>query len=124
MSSVRRFTDLMIEIAVAVTLVTLYVVYLFQRRPGTPLPWELISVVVNTLIVFGFLVSWFRKCWRSYLFWIIVVVLFLIHLLVLSSFMRSRSLPTGVYALLINPIELLIFGKILKKLSPLSPTRS
>lgn len=108
----------MIEVVVATALITLYVIYLFHRPSGASLPWRLISLVCNTLIVFGFLVAWFRRSWRDYRFWIAIGVLLLSHMLLLGFFTRSRSLPTAFYALVINPIELLVFAKILKRVLP------
>ncbi len=124
MRSARRIGDLFIEIVAAVVLVTLYVVYLFHRPAGASLPWGWITLVINTLIVFGFLVAWFRRSWRNYLFWATVVLLLLCHLLVLSFFAGPHFLPTGFYAFLINPIELLVFAKILKRIPQDPPTRT
>lgn len=113
----KRTRDLLLETVVAVVLVSAYVAYVLQRpTDAPPPPWGLISLIANTLVVFGFLLTWFRGSWRNYVFWVAVAALFLAHILTLLFLIRSHVLPTGVYALVINPVELLIFGKILKRI--------
>src|ERR1700737_3300277 len=115
MRSAKRIRDLSIETAIAVILVTIFVLYVFHLPKDATLPWGWIKLVVNTTIVFGFLVAWFQKFRRNYAFWIAITILLLFHLLVLGFFARpNQALPAGYYALLINPIELVIFTIILK----------
>ncbi|OLE92154.1 MAG: hypothetical protein AUF79_00035 [Crenarchaeota archaeon 13_1_20CM_2_51_8] len=114
----KRMRDLLIETVVAVALVTVLVIYLFHLpKASSSLPWGWIKLIVNTIVVFGFLVAWFRHSWRNYVFWIAVALLLLCHLLLLGFLtQRIHSWPLAYYALLINPIELVIFTKILKRI--------
>ncbi len=113
----RRIRDLLVEILIAAVLVTSFLIYLFQHPKGVSLPWEWIKLVVNTTIVFGFLIAWFRESWRNYVFWVTVAILLLCHVFLLSFFVRPNYvLPGGYYALLINPIELVVFAKILRRI--------
>src|SRR3989449_11314920 len=107
----KRMRDLLIETVVAVALVTVLVIYLFHLpKASSSLPWGWIKLIVNTIVVFGFLVAWFRHSWRNYVFWIAVALLLLGFLT-----QRIHSWPLAYYALL-NPIELVIFMKILKRI--------
>jgi hypothetical protein len=80
------------------------------------LNWGFIALAVNTLVVFGFLISWFRQGWKRLVFWAALVVLLLGHtaayIFVLS---RIREFPIAYYVLL-NSMELALFTTILSKL--------
>ena len=120
MSFREKARDLAIETLIAVVLVTAYVIYLFKvprdRRPDS---WT-IALAVNTAIVFGFLLSWFRRKWKIAQFWIALGLLLFCHLAVFIFLLRRAGhIPLATY-LLTNTIELAIFSRILWKLPDLS----
>jgi len=122
----KRIRDLLIETVFAVALVTVFVICLFHwPNISSSLPREWIKLIVNTIVVFGFLISWFRHSWRNYVFWIAVALLLLCHLLLLGFLtQRIHPWPLAYYALLINPIELVIFTRILKRIPQDFSTRT
>lgn len=105
----------MLEILIGVVLVTAFVVYLFSLPKGTTLNWQRIALVLNTFVVFGFLISWFRRECRRLDFWATMTVLLLLHtaiyLFVLS---RTGGWPLAYYVMA-NPIELALFAPVLRK---------
>ncbi len=111
----KRLKDLLIETVLAVALVTAYVIYLFHRPKGAALPWEWIRLIVNTTVVFGFLIAWFRYSWRKRTFWIALSLLLVCHLLFFSLVARPIISGPLLYFALINPVELVIFTIILKR---------
>jgi|SRR5882672_10601717 len=116
MVNVKRIRDLAIETLIAIVLVSAYVAYLFLRPRESKLDWQLISQAVNTAIVFGFLISWFRHVWKSFVFWLVVAVFLLGHLAAYRFLVGHAShWPLGYYVLL-NAIELVLFSQILNRL--------
>jgi hypothetical protein len=112
MRYMKRMRDLAIETLIATLLVSAYVAYFFMRpRDDSSADWQRITEVVNTMIVFGFVILWSRHAWRTFLFWTVVTILLVGHV---------QHVPTGYYVLL-NAIELALFSKILNKL-PGKPT--
>jgi hypothetical protein len=115
--TLSRIRDIAIETAVAVALVTAFVVYLFRSHSGGDRNWTPIVQIGNTAIVFGFLVPWFRHAWGRVTFWAALSALLLghaaIYVLVIGPI---RQLPLAYYALL-NVIELVLFTRILAKLT-------
>ena len=85
----EKVRDLGIESLIAAVLVTAYVIYLFDvpkdRRPDS---W-IIALAVNTVVVFGFLVSWFRHRWKNTRFWIVLGLLFLCHAALFTCLLSS-----------------------------------
>jgi hypothetical protein len=117
MSLGKRLRDLAIETLIAVVAVTAYVVYLFERpKNAPPINFVFFSQVVNTGIVFGFVLYWFRKGWKKGLFWVVMACLFAGHL-ALYGFVISRlgHFPGIRYALL-DAIECAVFSRILMRL--------
>lgn len=117
MSLGKRLRDLTSETLIAVVLVTAFVVYLFERPKNTPpINFGFFSAVVNTAIVFGFVLYWFRNGWKKGLFWAVMAFLFAGHL-ALYGFVISRvgSFPGIRYALL-DAIECALFSRILMRL--------
>jgi hypothetical protein len=116
MSFLKRIRELIIETLIAVILVTAFVVYLFmvpkENRPnGIWMP-----LVLNTAIVFGFLISWFRHAWKSAQYWAVLVVLLVCHSAVYISVLhRIGHLPLIIYVAA-NSAELVLFSWILWKL--------
>jgi hypothetical protein len=114
-SSGKRARDLMLEVLIGVVLVTAFVAYLFSLPKGTTLNWQRIALVLNTSVVFGFLISWFRHEWRRVDFWATMTVLLLIHTAVyLFVLSRTEGWPLAYYVMA-NPIELALFAPVLRK---------
>ena len=113
--TMKRVRDIAIETLIAIVLVSAFVAYLFTRPKESNLDWQRIAQVVNTMIVFGFLISWFRQAWRKFLFWTLITMLLLGHLAAYGFLLgRVPHVPFGYYALL-NVIELGLFSQILSK---------
>jgi hypothetical protein len=116
MSSMKRIRDLAIETLIAIILVSAYVAYLFLRPKESRLDCQLISQAVNTAIVFGFVIAWFRHAWKSFLFLAVVAIFLLGHLAAYKLLTgHSQHWPLTYYVLL-NAIELALFSQILNKL--------
>jgi hypothetical protein len=115
MGSMKRIRDLAIETLIAIILVSAYVAYLFLRPKESSLDWQLISQAVNTAIVFGFVIAWFRHAWKSFLFWAVVAIFLLGHAAYKLLAGHSQHWPLAYYVLL-NAIELALFSQILNKL--------
>lgn len=108
--------SLVIEIGVAVILVTAFVAYLFALPKGTTLNWQRIALVLNTLVVFGFLLSWFRDALKLLSFWATLSILLLAHMAAYLFFLgHTEGWPLAYYVVL-NPIELTIFTPIMNKI--------
>jgi hypothetical protein len=112
----RRVKDPSVEVVIAVALVTAFVAYLFLLPKRTKLDFRPIALILNTVTVFGFLISWFRYAWRRFAFWSTFAVLILLYigayLFVLS---RIQDWPLSYYILL-NPIEMVLFALILRRM--------
>ena len=110
----KRVRDIFLEVVIAVALVTGGIIYVASHSRGS-LNWGRIALAGNTVVVFGFLISWFRKEWKRLVFWTALVVLLLSHtaiyVLVLS---RVHDFPLAYYAVL-NSMELVLFTVILRK---------
>jgi hypothetical protein len=111
----KRVRDIFLEIVIAVALVIWGIIYVASHPRGT-LNWGRIAIAGNTLVVFGFLISWFRQEWKRLVFWTALVVLLLghtaIYILVLS---RVHDFPLAYYVVF-NSIEMVLFTGILRKL--------
>ena len=115
MSSGKRARDLLVEILIGIILVTAFVAYLFTLPKGITLNWRHIALALNTLVVFGFLISWFRDVWKCLAFWATITALLLVHTAIyLFVLGRIEGWPLAYYVVL-NPIELAIFAPILRK---------
>ncbi len=123
MSLFKRIRDVAIETLIAVILVTAFVVYLFKFPKESRPNWGLVAFIVNTAIVFGFLVSWFRHLRKNVLYWAVLAVLLLCHIAIyVFAHRRIEQIPL-VFYLLTNSAELAFFSHILQKL-PSFPERS
>jgi hypothetical protein len=115
MKSWRRFWDVLAELFVAVALVTGGIVYV-MNHPKASMNWSLIAFAVNTAVVLGFLVAWFRTDWRESLFWRTLTALVVCHAAVYVLAIRHFSdIPLPYYALLV-PIELSFITPILRNM--------
>jgi hypothetical protein len=112
----KRIKAFVMETLVAVILVTAFVAYLFTLPKGTTLNWQRIALVLNTLVVFGFLLSWFRDALKLLSFWAAFSILLLSHMTAYLFFLgHTEGWPLAYYVML-NPIELAIFTPILRKI--------
>lgn len=115
MSFPKRIRDLAIETLIAVILTTAFVTYLFmvprENRPnGLWMP-----LVLNTAIVFGFLISWFRHAWKNVQFWTVLAVMLICHSAVYIFVLRRiENFPLIIYVVA-NSAELVLFSRILWK---------
>jgi hypothetical protein len=111
----KRVRDIFLEVVIAVALVAGAFIYV-ASHPRDSLNWGFIALAINTVVVFGFLISWFRQGWKRLVFWAALVVLLLGHttayIFVLS---RIHEFPLAYYVLL-NSMELALFTTILSKL--------
>jgi hypothetical protein len=111
----KRVRDIFLEIVIAVALVIWGIIYVASHPRGT-LNWGRIAIAGNTLVVFGFLISWFRQEWKRLVFWTALVVLLLghtaIYILVLSC---VHDFPLAYYVVF-NSMEMVLFTGILRKL--------
>jgi hypothetical protein len=117
MNLLRRTRDLIIETLVAVILVTAFVVYLFivpkENRPNSA--W--VALTINTAIVFGFLISWFRYAWSSPRYWTMLGALLFCHSAIyIFALHRAGQLPLLFYVAS-NSAELVLFSRILWRFS-------
>jgi len=117
MSYLKRAGDLLIETVIGIILVTGYVADLFITLPKGITPnWEYIAFGVNTLVVFGFSISWYRDAWKCSSFWVAILVLLLGHTAVYLSLLHyTEGLPLMFYVVL-NPVELTVFTPFLRKI--------
>ena len=120
----QRARDLTIEVLIAVVLVTAYMIYLF-KFPHRPKPdsW-IIGLSVNTIIVVGFLASWFKHQWKNTQFWIVLGLLLFGHMALFVFLLRRiEHFPLATYVLT-NSIELAVFSRILSKVPSLAEYNS
>jgi hypothetical protein len=113
MSFLKRTRDLVIETLVAVVLVTAFVAYLFMAPKGSRPNWDWVAFAVNTMVVFGFLISWFRHAWKTAQYWVVLGMLLLCH----SAACVFALLPVGhlplIFYVVMNSAELALFSRIL-----------
>jgi hypothetical protein len=110
----NRVSDLFIEIAIAVALVTALVAFRFQH-PSSDLHWNMIALVGNTALVFGYLITWFRDAWPKPLFWAWLLALLSGHLVVYALVLsRLPDFPL-VYYVIANAGELALLAPFLRR---------
>jgi hypothetical protein len=123
MRPLKRATDLLSEILVGIILVIGFVAYLFMLQKGTTLNWQRIALVVNTLMIFGFLISWFKDQWNRLVFWATIAALLLGHVAAYILLLgHINGWPLAFYVVL-NLIELAVFAPILAKIAR-NPSRT
>jgi hypothetical protein len=120
MNVLKRTKDLIIETLVAVVFATVLVVYFFvvpkESRPNSV--WVVLAV--NTAIVFGFLISWFRFAWKSARYWAVLAVLLFCHSAIyIFALRRVGHFPLLSYVVT-DSAELVLFSRILWELSGVS----
>ena len=117
MSTRKRVRDIAIEILIATVLVAAFVAYLLTSPKGTTTDWRPIGVVINTLVVFGFLISWFRGTSKNIRFWAILAILLFGHVVAyIILFRHVQQLPASNYAVF-DILELGLFSFVLSKLA-------
>jgi len=115
MSLSKRVRDLLLEILFGFVLVMAFVAYLFTLPKGTTLNWQRVALVLNTVVIFGFLISWFRDVWKCSVFWATIAALLLAHTaLYLFVLNRIEGWPLAYYVIA-NPVELALFTPVLRK---------
>ncbi|HMK22585.1 MAG TPA: hypothetical protein VK466_09640 [Terriglobales bacterium] len=115
MKTWKRLRDIALEVAIAVALVATGILYV-ATHPRDGINWSRIALAGNTIIVFGFLISWFHEAWRRLLFWAVLMVLLLGHTAAyIFALSRIHEFPLAYYVVL-NSIELAFFTVILKRL--------
>lgn len=118
MGNIGRIRDLLLETLLAAVLVGAFVAFLFAHPKGVIWDWRRITQTLNTIVVFGFLISWFRNLWGSALFWASLAALFVGHIGIYALiFNHAQRLPLAVYGVL-NLIELTFFAALLNRLQP------
>ena|ERR1700682_1093819 len=116
MTLLTRLRDLILNMLVAAILVTAFVVYLFTVPEERRLNGMWIPLVLNTAIVFGFLISWFRYAWRNVRYWTVLALLIIFHVAAyVFALRRVGHLPSIAYVAA-NAAELAVFSQILWKL--------
>jgi hypothetical protein len=116
MSMSKRVREIAIEVLIATVLVSAFVAYLLTAPKGTTVDWRPIAVVINTLVVFGFLISWFRGTSKNVRFWAILAILLFGHVAVYIILYRHvQQLPASNYAVF-DLLELGLFSFVLSKL--------
>ncbi len=114
MSALKRIRDLAIEILIAIALVVGLIAYV-SSHPGTELDWRRIALILNTAVVFGFVISWFRNFWGRLVFWTVLMVLLLIHLAIFSlALRRMEALPT-IYYTFIDAAEWVVIVPLMRR---------
>ena len=112
MSFLKRIRDLAIETLIAVILTTAFVTYLFMVPRENRLNGMWIPLVLNTAIVFGFLISWFRHAWKNAQYWTVLAVLLVCHSAVYIFVLpRIGHFPLIIYVVA-NSAALLLFPQI------------
>ena len=111
----KRLRDLLLEVLVVLVVVIGGIIYV-ALHPKANQHWEMIALAVNTAIVFGFLISWFRDEWKHVVFWATFAALLLAHTTTYLFVLRRIGELPLVYYFLLNPVELAIFAPILRKL--------
>ncbi len=111
----KRVRDIFLEIAIAVALVTWGIIYVASHPRGS-LNWGRIAIAGNTVVVFGFLISWFRQERKRLVFWTALVVLLLGHTAIyILALSRVHDFPSAYYVVF-NSMEMALFTVILRKL--------
>ena len=117
----KRVRDIALETLVGVAAVTALTLYAFNMPKGKSLDFRPIALIANTVLVFGFLISWFRYSLKNSLFWIVLAILLLGHLAAYFFILnRIQNLPYVAYGM-IRAIELGLFTTILNKIPSKGP---
>lgn len=109
----KRLRDLFIETAIAIALVVSLLVFTFEH-PRTPINWNGVALLVNTAIVFGYLIAWFRYAWRRSRFWMWLGALLVGHLVICIFVLSHLGQVPSVFYALASVGELAILGPFLR----------
>lgn len=101
----KRIRDLALEIVIAVAFVCAVITCAVMRPNDniaeTHTHFHEFALVVNTLLVFGILIKWFRDAWRRRVFWVALAAMMLLHVVAcLLMLDRLAELPFIYYALI------------------------
>jgi multisubunit Na+/H+ antiporter MnhB subunit len=121
MSVLKRVRDLAFETAIAITIVVGLILYASRPHTGSEATWHFVPLVLNTVVVFGFVLSWYRHCWRKASLWAAIGSLLLVHsvgYIVLLN--RVERFPLSYYVLF-NSMEWAIIIPAVRALIGESP---
>ena len=115
MFRLKRVRDLLLEILIVTILISTCVVYKF-RHPDAELNWTRIALLVNTAIVFGYLIAWFRHAWRKPQFWAWLLVFLLGHVAAYVIVLSRIPQFLLIYYVILNVAELAVLESFLRRL--------
>lgn len=114
MSLGKRIRDIVLEALIAVLFVTAFAVYVIKTHDATKLrDWTPVIQGGNTVLVFGFLIRWFRYAWRRSAFWAVLTVLLLVHIAVYMLLLRRIPQFPLIYYAIQDVCELGVFERVL-----------
>jgi hypothetical protein len=117
----KRIRDLVIEVVAATVVVAGIVAYGFSLPPGTTIDGRPVALVGNTLVVFGFVIYWFRGAWKKLAFWAITLALLACHCIV-YVFVVSRIQPfPTLYFVPLDMVELALILMLTPRLTGVRP---
>jgi hypothetical protein len=109
----KRIRDVLLEVVSVTVLLSGAIAYVVMH-PKATLNWGAAAFAVNTIVVFGFLISWFRQEWKRLVFWtVLIVVLLLQWLIYVSAFQRLSSNIPLIYYTFFDTVELALIVPIL-----------
>jgi hypothetical protein len=111
----KRIRDLAVETAIAVAVVVGLIAYVSTRPPNTELDWKWIALILNTVVVFGFVISWFRDVWGKLVFWTNLIVLLVVHFVIFSIAMRRIEAFPTIYYTFIDVAEWVVIVPLMRK---------
>jgi cytochrome bd-type quinol oxidase subunit 2 len=116
MSLGKRLRDIALEVLIAVVLVSGLLFYAANSAGRNHRrDFVLGAIVINTALVFGYLLSWFRFAFRNMPFWITLAGLLLAHGVgYILIFPRLDHVGT-IYYCMADMAEWTLFSRILQK---------
>jgi hypothetical protein len=109
---------------IAIALVVGLIAYVWTRPAGTELDWKRIGLFVNTLVVFGFLISWLRESWGKLVFWAALIVLLVVHLGIYSYVLRHIDILPGAYYTVLDMAEWVLLVPLMRRIASWSPRQT
>src|ERR1700750_498205 len=118
----HRLRDYIIYLGIAVSLVTTIVLLAFEGYTPDESSFKWAEFGINTVIIFGYLIYWFRGSLRKIVFWSGLFVGLGIHTTVFALILRRVDRFPLVYYVALFPIELPLMFSFFRQLG-LSPSR-
>jgi hypothetical protein len=116
MKNWKRMRDLLIEIVVAIVVVTAFVAYLLKLPPGTRANLQPVAFALNTATVFGLVFWWFRRLLKRPAFWVVIAILLAIQVGIYYFVISRISELPGVSYVLLDTVEWAFCFLVLSKL--------